>query len=341
MRMNWSAVDFDWNHARAFLVTALEGSLSAAARKLGQTQPTLSRQVAALEAHLGVTLFERVSKRLVLTETGRDLLEHVRAMGEAAGMLSLNASGRSQAIFGQVRISASEMVSAYLLPPIVESIREQYPEIEVDVVVSNQLSDLRRREADIAIRHVRPEQPELFARKVRDSSAHLYASKAWIRRHGRPRTPDDLCEAVFVGGDDRSRFIEVLARMGVGITPDQFRLTTESSVVGWEMIKRGLAVGGMLKEIADLTPGVEQLLPDTPPIPVPYWLCTHRELHTSRRIRLVFDLLAQELGTSPQAGETSRTRGVGSAAGLAMQQLTERGLAIGRGDLVRRVLEKV
>src|SRR5262252_7780766 len=117
--MNWASVDFDWNQARAFLVTALEGSLSAAARKLKQTQPTLSRQVAALERHLGVTLFERVGKRLALTETGHGLLEHVRAMGEAAGLVALGATGRSQAIVGQVRISAGEIVAGCLLPPVV------------------------------------------------------------------------------------------------------------------------------------------------------------------------------------------------------------------------------
>jgi len=110
--MKWSALGFDWNHARAFLVTATEGSLSAAARELNQTQPTLSRQVAALETELGVTLFERVGKRLVLTETGHDLLEHVATMREAAELVALRASGRSELLVGEVRISAGEIVAA-------------------------------------------------------------------------------------------------------------------------------------------------------------------------------------------------------------------------------------
>jgi len=295
LRMSAIAPDFDWNQARAFLVTARAGSLSAAARELGQTQPTLSRQVAALERHLGVMLFERVGKKLVLTDTGRDLLEHAGAMGDAAGRVSLGASGRSQAIFGQVRISASEAVSAYLLPSIVERIRKAHPEIEVHLVVSNRLSDLLRREADIAIRHVRPEQPDLVARKVRDSSAHLYAAKSWIRRHGRPKTPADIAVADFVGADDNPRFVEVLAELGIRIRVENFKWTTDSHVVGWEMVKQGLGIGGMIREVAERTPRVEQLFPGTPPIPVPWWLCTHRELHTSRRIRVVFDLLAEAL----------------------------------------------
>ena len=293
--MNWTGGSFDWNQARAFLITAREGSLCAAARQLGQTQPTLSRQVAALETQLGVTLFERVGKRLVLTDTGQELLEHVRAMGEAAELVSLSASGRSQAIFGRVRISAAGIVAAYLLPPVIEAMRSRYPEIEIELVVCNQLSDLRRREADIAIRHVRPEDEELFAKKVKETSARLYASRGWLRRYGRPRTPADLASAVFVGSADASSYIAALAKKGCTVAADQFKIITESGVVGWEMIKRGLAVGAMLDEVAALTPDVEQLLPQVPPFSVPYWLCTHRELHTSRRIRLVFDLLAEEL----------------------------------------------
>ncbi len=306
-RMNFRAVDFDWNQARAFLATALEGSLSAAARALDQTQPTLSRQIAALETHLGVTLFERVGKRLVLTDTGLDLLEHVRAMGDAAGLVALAATGRSQTIVGQVRISASEIVAAYLLPPIVERLREAHPEIDVHVVVENRLSDLLRREADIAIRHVRPEQAELVARKVRDSSAHLYAATSYLKRHGRPQS-FDLTGAVFVGADDNPRFIEVLKRLGVSVTLDSFRFTTDSHLVGWEMLRRGLGVGAMLREIAEATPGVEQVLPTLAPIPVPYWLCTHRELHTNRRIRVAFDFLTEALAAELTSSQRARPR---------------------------------
>jgi len=292
--MYWEAIDFDWNQARAFLATALEGSLSAAARRLKQTQPTLSRQVAALEQQLGVTLFERVGKRLALTETGTDLLEHVRSMGDAAGLVALSASGRSQAIRGQVRISASEIVSAYLLPPVIEHIRAVHPEIDVHVVASNRLSDLLRREADIAVRHVRPEQSELVARKVRESTAHLYAAKSYIRRHGRPEG-GDLSQAALIGNDDNALFLEMLQAFGARVSIDNFKWTTDSHLVGWAWLRHGLGIGGMIREVAEATPGVERVFPDAPPIPVSYWLCAHRELYTSRRIRVTFDLLAEAL----------------------------------------------
>ena len=185
--MDWRKLGFDWNRARAFLVTAQEGSFSAAARALGQAQPTLGRQVAALEEELGVALFERIGHRLVLTETGAQLAEQVRAMNDAAMRFSLIAAGQSQTIDGVVRLAASQAVSGHLLPPVVESLRKRHPGLEVEIVVSNTTSDLRQREADIAVRHVRPEGPDLVARLVKErSGAHLYGSAAYLKRIGNP-----------------------------------------------------------------------------------------------------------------------------------------------------------
>ena len=295
----------DWNHIRAFHATAAEGSLSAAARLLGLSQPTLSRQVAALEAELGVTMFERVGRRLVLTSTGTDLLDHVRAMGEAAQSVALAASGHVQEIGGRVSISATDAYAAYILPGIVERIRAEAPEITIAIVASNALSDLRHREADIAIRHVRPETPELIGLHLRDTEAHFYAARAWIDRHGLPRAPADLAGPALLGFDDVDRFSAHLRSLGIPMADDAFRLVSENSVVIWEMVRRGLGVAPMLAEVAACTPEVVRLLPGLPPIPVPIWLVTPRELTTSRRLRVVHDILAEELtrpGPLPESG---------------------------------------
>src|SRR5688572_12855450 len=147
LRMDWRAVNFDWNRARAFLVTAEEGSLSAAARALGMAQPTLGRQVDALEEELDVVLFERAGRGLVLTPSGLELLEHVRTMGEAAGRVSLSAAGHSQTIEGSVAVAASEVYAAHLLPPILAKLRVLHPGISVEIVASSAVSNLKRREA--------------------------------------------------------------------------------------------------------------------------------------------------------------------------------------------------
>ena len=291
--MNWASISFDWNHVRAFLATVEEGSLSAAGRATGQTQPTLGRQVAALEEAIGVTLFERVGRSLTLTSAGEQLVDHVRAMGEAASRISLAASGQSQSVEGLVRISASDVLSTYQLPGIIALLRDEAPGIEVEVVSSNAISDLLRRDADIALRHVRPEQPELIARKLADSKAYLYATPEYIARMDPPATLQDLCHADFIAYGQPDEMLAHLVAMGVPLTRANIRYHSDSGVVGWQMVRQGLGVGVMSEQVAALSPEVVRVLPDQVPVTFPTWLVSHRELITSRRIRLVFDMLAE------------------------------------------------
>ncbi|MBX3610503.1 MAG: LysR family transcriptional regulator [Hydrogenophaga sp.] len=285
----------DWNQLRAFLETAETGSLSAAARKLGLTQSTLSRQVAAIELSMGVTLFERLGRSMVLTPTGLDLLEHARAMGTAAEAMSLVATGRSQAAGGVVSVSATDMVAASLLPPLVQRLREQVPGIAIEVIATNALSDLQRREADIAIRHVKPEQPDLIARLVRDAHAHFYASEDWVKAHGHPRTGEEAEHLPFVGSDRNGQYLGFLRHHGLPVSEANFSCYADHSVVHWRLVREGLGIGAMMDEIAQATPGIVRVLDDVPPVRFPIWLVSHRELRTSRRIRVVFEALAQGL----------------------------------------------
>lgn len=293
--MNWDAIAFDWNQARAFLATAEEGSLSAAARALGLTQPTLGRQVTALEEALGIVLFERAGRSLVLTEAGRDILEHVRTMADAAGRVSLAASGQSKAIEGKVSISASDVMAAYLLPPILKRLKAVAPRLEIIVIASNSLSDLRRREADIAIRHVRPDHPELMARLIRDARAYFYATPDYLKEAGNPANFEELARADFISFGDRDQLATLFSGSGVPVSPDNFKMGSANGVSAWQMVRQGLGIGIMAEEVAAMTPEVVAALPDMEPFLYPIWLVTHRELHTSRKIRLVFDHLAEEL----------------------------------------------
>jgi len=285
----------DWNQLRAFLETAETGSLSAAARKLGLTQPTLSRQVAAIEKCLGVTLFERAGKSMVLTATGLDLLEHVRAMGTAADAMALAATGRSQKVEGIVSVSASDMVATHLLPRLVRRIRQEAPGIAIEVIATNAISDLQRREADIAIRHINPDRPDLIARLIRQASACFYASKDWVETHGHPRNAQDAAGLPFVGADRAGRYLAYLQQHGLTLNEANFSCYADHSVAHWGLVCQGLGIGAMMDEIAEETPGVIRVLDDLPPVQFPIWLVTHTELHTSRKIRVVFDFLAEGL----------------------------------------------
>jgi DNA-binding transcriptional LysR family regulator len=290
--------NLDWNQLKAFLQTAQTGSLSAAARKLGLSQPTLSRKVAAIEQQMGVTLFERVGKAMVLTPTGLDLLEHARAMGSAAEALGMAASGRSQAVGGVVSVSATDAVATYLLPPIVQRLRAQEPGIVVEVIASNAISDLLRREADIAIRHVQPGQPDLIARLVREAQAHFYASEEWVRTHGHPRNGEDAAQLPFVGSDRNGQYLGYLRQHGLNVTEENFSCYSDHTVAHWALVRQGMGIGAMVDQIARDTPGIVRVLDDVPPVRFPIWLVTHRELRTSRRIRVVFEALAEGLSSS-------------------------------------------
>jgi DNA-binding transcriptional LysR family regulator len=285
----------DWNQLRALLATVEAGSLSAAAKRLNLTQPTLGRQVAALEDDLGISIFERVGRRLVLTEAGQQLVSHLKDMGEAAERVAMTATGQSQAIEGVVRITTADLYAGHVLPPLLERLRGEAPGIRIEVLATGSISDLLRREADIAIRHVRPEQDGLIARRCKDTQAYIYGTPDLLERMGRPATGEALALGDFVGSmQGNDDFIATARSRGVPLSEANFRFSTQSGMTGWEWVRKGLCLGGMVETVAQLTPEVVVAVPSVEPIPVPVWLVTHRELHTSRRIRLVFDMLVEE-----------------------------------------------
>ena len=245
---------------------------------------------------MGVTLFDRVGKSMALTPTGMDLLEHARAMGTAAEALSLAATGRSQAVVGVVSVSASDAVASILLPPLVKKLREQEPGIAIEAIPSNALSDLLRHEADIAIRHVKPEQPELIARHIREAMAHFYALEDWVRTHGHPRSAENAAHLPFVGSDRQGRYLGYLRAHGLNLSHANFSGYADHTMAHWALVQQDLGIGAMMVEIARDTPRIVRVLDDLPPIRFPVWLVTHRELRPSRRIRVVFEALVEGLG---------------------------------------------
>ena len=305
--MNWNGITFDWNQARAFLVTAEEGSLSAAARALGSTQPTLGRQVAALEDSLGVLLFNRTGRMLTLTDAGLDLVEHVKAMADAAQSFSLTATGRNQAIEGHVTITASDLTAPLVLPRALARLTDIAPGITVEIIASNEVQDLRRREADIAVRHVRPEQPDLIARKVREDEGRLYATPEYLARYGEPKSVSELGDASFFGFEPMGRFLQAVNNSGLALTRHNIRYSSASSLVMLELVRLGKVIGIMTRDMATFVPEARVVVPSFGPVPAETWLVSHRELRTNRRIRLVYDLLAEELSRAlpSQSGQTS------------------------------------
>ncbi len=284
----------DWNWARAFLVTAERGSLSAASRVLGVTQPTLSRQISALEEQLGVPLFERVGRGLELTPNGIELLEIVRTMGDAADLLFLTASGQANTVEGDICISTTELVAAFVLPSIIDKLRASYPGIAVEVIASNSASDLKRREADIAIRSFRPEQLDLIAKRIGVVSGHLYSTSDYLNKIGKSESIDQLNNAMIISNNS-ALLHNILDKSGLKLSAANYMISTESLFVQWELIKKGMGIALLPDIIADTEPALVKVLPEREIYSSPIWLVTHRELRTSSRIRTVFDFLSAEL----------------------------------------------
>ena len=306
--MNWQAISFDWNQVRAFLATAEEGSLSGAARVLNTTQPTIGRQISSLEKSLGLTLVERNVRGQVLTQAGRDLLDHVRAMGDAATAISMSAEGQSQEVSGEVTVTATDLLSAIILPELIAPLRLEAPGIRVRILASSDIQNLMQREADIAIRHVRPDQPDLIARHIGDFRATLFASSKYLDRAGRPRNAREVADHSFIGNADRERLIMPLHQMGVPVKTENFIISSDSGVVVWEMLKAGYGVAMLPEALCDGEAGLERVWPDLPALEFPIWLVTHRELRTNQRIRIVFDTIADGMTKKIRASNTSKAR---------------------------------
>lgn len=291
--MDWKHLNFDWNHARAFLVVADEGSLSAAGRALGVSQPTLGRQISALEEELRVTLFERVGRGLSLTDSGIRLYEFVKQMAEAANHFSLAAQGQSHEVSGHVCISLTELDAYFTLPPLMSAFRSLAPNIQLEVVVSNELSDLKRREADIAIRYQRPTQPDLIAKKIGEETVHLYGHRDYVATFD-GKAPKDVTNLNLIGFDQTDQMKEYLRDLDWPVEDEQFKVLCKNQLVQFQLLQNGDCLGFLPDHIASQFPELVPAFVDFfEPIKLDAWLVCHRELHTSRKVKVVFDFLSE------------------------------------------------
>lgn len=289
-------LDLDRNLIRSFVVVAEEGSLSGAARRLSASQPTLGRHVAELEAALGITLFRRGRRGYALTAAGAALYDRARAIEDEVAAFRRVAAGSTERIAGTVRITASAIVSAYVLPPILARFAEIEPEIEVEIVASDAVQNLLRRDADIAIRMVEPTQLDLVARRIADLPLTACAATAYLARRGVPHRPEDLRDHDLIGYDRETHLIEGFRRLGIEVGRERFHLRSDSQIVLWQAVRAGNGIGFAQKSLVERDPLVEAVLPDLPLPSLPMWLAMHRDLRTSPRIRRVAEMLHAELG---------------------------------------------
>jgi len=290
----------DWHLFRAFLAVVREGSLSSAARVLGTTQPTMGRQMAALEASLRVKLFTRSLDGLSPTEAGLRLIPSAEAMAAAAEAAQRSASGEVDEERGTVRVTASEVVGSEILPSILADFHLTNPRISIELALSNRNEDLLRGDADIAVRMVRPTQGALVAKRIGRIDIGLHGHRRYFKRHAMPRRLADLRQHSLIGFDRDQQYARLLERTGVPVNRDMFALRSDSDLAQLAALRAGFGIGvcqlGIARRDKDLLP----VLHSEFVLPMEAWLVMHRDSRSSRRIRLLFAHLATELATYAQ-----------------------------------------
>jgi DNA-binding transcriptional LysR family regulator len=297
-----TAERFDWSLVKSFLAVLDAGSLMGAARQSGRQQPTLSRHIAELETQLGTPLFERTGRGVTPTAAALAMADGARQMAQGADALARTLAGRREQTTGTVRISTSMVAAAYLLPAVLAELRLREPGIQLELVASNQITNLLRREADIAVRMVRPAQASLVARKLGEVGLGAYAHERYLQRAGTPREPAELAHHTLIGYASDDQIERGFARMGLLLQREHFALRTDDQVAYGRMVAAGAGIGFIANYNAAQLPGVRRVLPQLPIPPLPCWLAVHREIRGSAVVRKVYDFLALAVPEALRAG---------------------------------------
>lgn len=289
------SADLDWDAVRLFLAIARAGSLTAASGSTGLSQPTLGRRLDDLERRLGVVLLIRGRGGVVATEAGTSLLERAEAMEREANAFVRVATGRQDDPAGDVRVTASRVVATHLLPPIIAALARSDPAIRIDIVASDEALNLLRRDADVAVRMVRPTQPELIARRIGELTLGAFAAPAYLERHGLPEADvDDLLTHRLVGYDRSTLILDGLRAAGITASRESFAVRTDDQIAYARMISAGAGIGFLPRVVGRELRLVEVPLPiDITSLPV--WLAAHRDVRTNAAVRRVTEALGKGL----------------------------------------------
>lgn len=275
----------DWDLIRSFLAVSETGSLSAAARQLGMSQPTLSRDIRNLEQDSGLNLFRRTTQGLELTESGQSLVETARRMGDSADAFMRQASGLSEELTGDVRISANEPVGIYMLPQALAKFRQLHPAVHIELLISNEVSSLNKREADIALRMFSPSQPDLVARRLPDLPLGFYAHRDYLKQYGDPSSMESLSGHTMIGYDQVTEYIEAAAKLGFPLVRDSFAFRTDHLLAQLAMARAGGGIVATHRRLVHLWP---ELVPVMQWVSLPaleFWIVCHSDVQYNSRIR--------------------------------------------------------
>jgi len=287
--------DIGWEMYRSFLAVLNEGSLSGAARALGVAQPTVGRHIASLEKSLNLALFTRSQTGLMPTEAALALRSYAESMHSTAAALERAAASQGSGVRGTVRITASDVIGVEVLPPIIADLRDGYPELVVELVLTDRMQDLLRREADIAVRMARPRQELLVARRIGQIELGLYAHQRYLARHGTPKSMADVAHHALIGFDQPTLFVHGAGKSLSGWRREAFAMRTDNNLAQLALIRSGAGIGVCQAAIARRDDALVRLFPRQFSLPLDTWITMHEDLRNSPRCRITFDALVKGL----------------------------------------------
>lgn len=287
--------NLDWSLLQAFVAVADGGSLSEAARRLGQSQPTIGRQVRRLEEESGLDLFQRQSRGLALTEQGQAILPAARRMAAAVGEIALAAAGEDRGLGGTLRLTASEMVAFHHLPPILSRMRRDVPEMQIVLIPSDRSENLLFREADLAVRMYRSEQLDVVTRRIGWLSIGAFAAKDYLDRKGRPTSIADVAGHDLIGYDRSDLILRGMRQMGLSIGREDFATRCDDQVTYWQLVRAGCGIGFGQVAFGSQDPALERILPELQIPALPVWLAAHEAVRKTPRVALAWRMLEEGL----------------------------------------------
>ena len=287
--------DPPWDLYRSLHAVLREGSLSAAARALGLTQPTIGRHVDALEAALGRRLFLRSQRGLLATEAARAMLPYLDALAATSAALRRTVTTTEAGVGGTVRITASEIVGVERLPPILAALRRRHPGLELELALSNEVEDLLRRDADIAVRMVAPVQEALVARRVGSAELGLYAHADYLAGRSPPARVGDLAAHDVIGFDRETPALRAFLAGYPWLAAARFTFRSGSDLAQLAAVRAGVGIGVCQVGIAARDPALVRVLPADFAPGLPTWVVMHEDLRATPRVRAAFDTLAEHL----------------------------------------------
>jgi DNA-binding transcriptional LysR family regulator len=282
----------DWDLFQSLHAVLEAGTLSAAAKLRGLTQPTLGRHIETLEQRLGSPLFLRSPRGLQPTDLALELRPHLNEMASAASAAVRDASGAADSLVGSIRITASEIVGAEVIPPMLTSFREEHPGVIIELMLSNMTDDLSRREADIAVRMTPPTQSALVARKVGEVALGFYATAEYLERHGSPTSFEELETHTLVGFDSPARGVTELPGINIPVSRETFTFRSDSDLAQLAATRAGFGIGVVQEGLARRY-GLVRVMPDRTVFSLGIWIVMHENLRASRRMRAMFDHLVE------------------------------------------------